>query len=59
MGCGCSKKGAAPALSSSRITVYEVEVGGAVVSEFGTLAEARIEAVKIDGKIKVTSKPAA
>lgn len=58
MGCGCNKKttGGAPIASSRRITVYEVQLSGKSVSEFGSLPEARAEAVKVGGRVKVSSK---
>lgn len=59
MGCGCNKARSNGALSTPRAvrrTVYQVIKNGAVVSEFGTLAEARTEAVSQDGQVRVSSK---
>lgn len=59
MGCGCGKKLAgngANIVATRRVTVYEVQVGGNTVSDFASLPEARAEAVKLGGRVKVSSK---
>lgn len=61
MGCGCNKKvaGAAATNSANRmVTVYSVQKDGTTLSEFSTLPEARAEAVKVGGRVKVSSKKA-
>lgn len=61
MGCGCNKKVAGSAASnaaSRMVTVYSVQKDGATLSEFSTLPEARAEAVKVGGRVKVSSKKA-
>lgn len=56
-GCGCNKnKGAAAGPRTSRQTVYQVVKDGGVVSEFGTLSEARTEAIATSGQVRVSSK---
>jgi hypothetical protein len=58
MGCGCNKKvlGGGPITATRRVTVYEVQVNGTSVDEFGTLPEARAKAVELGGRVKVSSK---
>lgn len=59
MGCGCGKSSGSPRGETSnmrRATVYQVLADSVVVSEHGTLPEARTEATKINGRVKVTSK---
>lgn len=61
MGCGCNKKaqnGVAASPRAIRRTVYQVIKDGSVLSEFGTLAEARKEAVASSGQVRVSSKVA-
>lgn len=57
-GCGCGKKvgGGSTASASRRVTVYEVQVNGSSVEEFGSLPEARAKAVELGGRVKVSSK---
>jgi hypothetical protein len=63
MGCGCGKKSAqapgAGSASTRRATVYQVLSNNAVVSEHGTLPEARTAATAVGGRVKVTSKTVA
>lgn len=55
MGCGCSKRGAG--VNTQRAsTVYQVLKDGTFHAEFGSLPEARQEAIKVGGRVKVTSK---
>lgn len=59
MGCGCNKKSPQVAGASAparRATVYQVMSNNAVIAEFETLQEARSEATKVGGRVKVTSK---
>ena len=57
-GCGCNKKTitGAPITTSRRVTIYEVQVNNNSVSEFESLPQARAEAVKLGGRVKVSSK---
>lgn len=55
-GCGCNKNKTAVA-RTSRQTVYQVVQDGAVMSEFGSLSEARNEAIAAGGQVRVSSKP--
>lgn len=57
-GCGCGKKTiTGEAISTSRrVTVYEVQVNNSSVGEFESLPQARAEAVKLGGRVRVTSK---
>lgn len=60
MGCNCGKKlngqqrGATMQRTTS--TVYQVLLNGSVDSEYGSLPEARQQAIKVGGRVKVTSK---
>lgn len=57
MGCNCGKKtGGGSVVASRRVTVYEVQVSGISVAEFGSLPEARVKAVELGGRVKVSSK---
>lgn len=59
MGCGCSKKvagSAAQVAANRRVTIYEVQVANETVAEFESLPAARAEAVKVGGRVKVSSK---
>lgn len=58
MGCGCNKKavGGGGIPSSRRVTVYEVQVNGNSISEYSSLPEARSEAIKLGGRVKVSTK---
>lgn len=58
MGCGCGKRGeAARQLNAIRTTtVYQVLKDGSVDSEYGSLPEARKQAIAVGGRVKVTSK---
>lgn len=61
MGCNCGKSKAsqvpgAGAAAARRATIYQVLADSTVVSEHGTLPEARIEATKLGGRVKVVSK---
>lgn len=59
-GCGCNKgkTAQAPGVTPSprRVTVYQVQVDGNAVADFGTLPEARAKAIELGGRVKVTSK---
>ena len=59
MGCGCGKRNAAATqrVNAQRATtVYQVLKEGSVDSEYGSLPEARQHAIKVGGRVKVTSK---
>lgn len=58
MGCGCGGKGRAVTSDSGprRVTVYQVQVNSQTVEEFDSLPAARIKAVELGGRVKVTSK---
>lgn len=58
MGCGCSKKstGINTTATARRVTVYEVQQGGASIAEFADLPSARAKAVEVGGRVKVSSK---
>lgn len=57
MGCGCNKASTAKNAAARRVTVYQVMDGtNNMVGEFGTLPEARAEAVKVAGRVKVSTK---
>lgn len=56
-GCGCNKNKVAAATSrTTRQTIYQVVKNGGVVSEFGSLSEARTEAISDGGQVRVSSK---
>lgn len=58
MGCNCGGAGARKVAASlvSRTTVFEVQVDGVAVSEFGSLPEARAAASSVGGRVKVTTR---
>ena len=58
MGCGCNKRAqnGVVAPRAIRQTVYQVVKDGGILSEFGTLSEARREAVAQSGQVRVSSK---
>jgi hypothetical protein len=57
MGCGCNKASTAPNALARRVTVYQViDSSNNQVGEFSTLPEARAEAVKVAGRVKVSTK---
>lgn len=58
-GCGCNKgRSLSPGQTaqSRRVTIYQVLTNGNIVSEHESLPSARQEAVKVGGRVKVTSK---
>lgn len=58
MGCNCNKSvsSGSPLTATRRVTVFEVQTGGATVAEFASLPEARAEALRVAGRVKVSSK---
>lgn len=57
-GCNCGGKKAAVSTPVSRNTVYQtLNAQREVVGEFQTIQEARTEAVRIGGIVRVSSKP--
>lgn len=58
MGCGCNKKTTVNgnAVAGRRVTIYEVQVNGKSIEEYGNLPEARAKAVELGGRVKVSSK---
>lgn len=57
MGCGCGSKMAGNGgAASHKVTVFEVEVNGSTVSEFGSLPEARAKAIEVGGRVRVGTR---
>lgn len=58
MGCGCNKRAqnGQVAPRAIRQTVYQVIKNGSVISEFGSLSEARQDAIAQSGQVRVSSK---